>query len=77
MTGMRIKEAVVSFEDYNYRAPMKFRATVVDRVTLLNVQVRSESNGKGWRYWIRVHDTGKCVGVPFDDSELRSDANRQ
>jgi L-alanine-DL-glutamate epimerase-like enolase superfamily enzyme len=31
-----------------YRAPMKFRASVVDRVTLLNVNIRVESNeGRG------------------------------
>lgn len=44
MTFVTIKEAAVSFEDYRYRAPMKFRAAVVDRVTLLNVAVRVESN---------------------------------
>ena len=31
MISVRIKEAAVSFEDFLYRAPMKFRASVVDR----------------------------------------------
>jgi len=44
MTSIKIKEARISFEDYVYRAPMKFRASVVDRVTLLNVVVRVEAN---------------------------------
>ena len=45
MTAIRIKEAEVTFEDFLYRAPMKFRATVVDSVTLLNVRVRVEASG--------------------------------
>ncbi len=45
MNAIRIKEVEVSFEDFRYRAPMKFRATVVDRVTLLNVKIRVEANG--------------------------------
>jgi L-alanine-DL-glutamate epimerase-like enolase superfamily enzyme len=45
MPGIKIKEAVVSFEDYAYRTPMKFRATLVDRVTLLNARVTVESGG--------------------------------
>lgn len=40
MIKAKIEEVRVSFEDFAYRAPMKFRATIVDRVTLLNVQVR-------------------------------------
>jgi L-alanine-DL-glutamate epimerase-like enolase superfamily enzyme len=43
MPSIAIREVKVSFEDYAYRAPMKFRATVVDRVTLLNVEVRVET----------------------------------
>lgn len=46
MAGIRIREVRVSFADYAYRAPMKFRATVVDRVTLLNVDVIGECNGE-------------------------------
>ncbi len=42
MINIRIREVRVSFEDFAYRAPMKFRATVVDRVTLLNVVVVGE-----------------------------------
>jgi L-alanine-DL-glutamate epimerase-like enolase superfamily enzyme len=44
MISVRIREAAVSFEDFHYCAPMKFRASIVDRVTLLNVTVRVESN---------------------------------
>ncbi|HTB12688.1 MAG TPA: enolase C-terminal domain-like protein [Bryobacteraceae bacterium] len=44
MISIKIKEAAISFEDFSYRAPMKFRASVVDRVTLLNVNVRVEAN---------------------------------
>jgi L-alanine-DL-glutamate epimerase-like enolase superfamily enzyme len=48
MISIKIKEAAISFEDFRYRAPMKFRASVVDRVTLLNVNVRVESSdGRG------------------------------
>jgi L-alanine-DL-glutamate epimerase-like enolase superfamily enzyme len=48
MISVKIREATISFEDFRYRAPMKFRASVVDRVTLLNVNVRVESNdGRG------------------------------
>jgi L-alanine-DL-glutamate epimerase-like enolase superfamily enzyme len=43
MILIKVKEAAISFEDFLYRAPMKFRASVVDRVTLLNVNVRVES----------------------------------
>src|ERR1039458_5756620 len=43
MPSIDIKEVWVWFQDYAYRAPMKFRATVVDRVTLLNVDVRVET----------------------------------
>src|ERR1700761_4452564 len=44
MNSVKVKEAAISFQDFMYRAPMKFRASVVDRVTLLNVYVRVESN---------------------------------
>jgi L-alanine-DL-glutamate epimerase-like enolase superfamily enzyme len=44
MISIKIKEAAISFEDYTYRAPMKFRASVVDRVTLLNVKIQVEAN---------------------------------
>lgn len=46
MSNIRIREVRVSFEDFAYRAPMKFRATVVDRVTLLNVAVDGEVDGR-------------------------------
>src|SRR4051812_28481625 len=42
-TDARIKELRTSYEDYQYRAPYKFGASVVDRVTLLNVECVIES----------------------------------
>ena len=50
MPKLTIKEVRTAFEEYAYRAPMKFRATVVDRVTLLNVRVRMETE-KGDSFW--------------------------
>ncbi|MDQ2945750.1 MAG: hypothetical protein M3Y27_07380, partial [Acidobacteriota bacterium] len=44
MEKFRIQEVRVAFEDFAYRAPMKFRGTVVDRVTLLNVSIRCETH---------------------------------
>ena len=42
-TDARIREVKTSYEDYLYRAPYKFGASVVDRVTLLNVDCVIES----------------------------------
>jgi L-alanine-DL-glutamate epimerase-like enolase superfamily enzyme len=36
-TDIRIDEITFGYEDYSYRTPIKFGGTVVDRVTLLNV----------------------------------------
>jgi L-alanine-DL-glutamate epimerase-like enolase superfamily enzyme len=47
MTAIHIKEVRVSFEDFAYRTPMKFRATLVDCVTLMNSAVVVESPGAG------------------------------
>jgi hypothetical protein len=46
-TDIRMQDMSSSYEDYLYRAPIKFGGTVVDRATLLNVNctVRT-SNGK-------------------------------
>lgn len=44
MISIRLKEVAISFEDFMYRSPVKFRASIVDRVTLLNVNVHVESN---------------------------------
>ena len=55
MSSIAIREVRVSFEDYAYRAPMKFRATVVDRVTLLNVEVRVETAAGRVCERVRVH----------------------
>lgn len=36
-TGIRVESATLSYEDYAYRTPIKFGGSVVDKVTLLNV----------------------------------------
>src|SRR5213076_2910814 len=36
-TNIRIEEITCAFEDYQYRTPIKFGGTAVDRATLLNV----------------------------------------
>lgn len=36
-TDIRVQEMRFSYEDFTYRTPMKFGGTVVDRVTILNV----------------------------------------
>ncbi len=43
---VKTEDVQVSFEDFLYRAPLKFGGTVVDRVTLLNVSCRIR-NRKG------------------------------
>jgi L-alanine-DL-glutamate epimerase-like enolase superfamily enzyme len=46
-TDIRIREITHSYEDFLYRTPIKFGGTIVDRVTLLNVNcVVSLANGK-------------------------------
>ena len=44
-TDIRISEVEVSYEDYLYRTPIKFGGVALDRVTLLNVNVRVRSRG--------------------------------
>lgn len=46
-TGIRIDEVRISYQDYHYRTPIKFGGTVLDRVTLLNVDcaVRTADGG--------------------------------
>ncbi len=39
-TDIQIREVKVSYEDYLYRTPIKFGGVALDRVTLLNVNVR-------------------------------------
>jgi L-alanine-DL-glutamate epimerase-like enolase superfamily enzyme len=46
MGTIEILEVRIAFEDFAYRAPMKFRGMVVDMVTLLNVEVTGRSNGE-------------------------------
>lgn len=44
-TDIRIKDIRLSYEDFLYRTPIKFGGTVVDRVTLVNVDCEIESQG--------------------------------
>jgi L-alanine-DL-glutamate epimerase-like enolase superfamily enzyme len=47
LTDIQIVEVEPSYEDYQYRAPMKFGGTVVDRVTIQNVRCKVRGrNGK-------------------------------
>ncbi len=46
MSPLKIRDVRIWFEDFAYRAPMKFRGIAVDRVTLLNVEVTGEVNGR-------------------------------
>lgn len=41
-SGLQVKEVSFDFEDYQYRTPLKFGGTPVDRVTLLNVHCEIE-----------------------------------
>ncbi|MRR10002.1 hypothetical protein EG831_08020, partial [bacterium] len=49
---VRIVDVAMSREDYTYRAPLKFGGAIVDRVTLLNVNVtiadRAGRSAKGF-----------------------------
>jgi L-alanine-DL-glutamate epimerase-like enolase superfamily enzyme len=45
-TDVRIKEAVLSFEDHPFRTPLKFGGRVLDRHKVLNVQVVVETRNK-------------------------------
>src|SRR5881398_1621560 len=46
-TDVRIQELSFSYEDYTYRTPIKFGGTVLDRVTILNVDcVVSTADGR-------------------------------
>lgn len=47
-TDIRVEEIAASFEDFLYRTPIKFGGSVLDRVTLLNVNC-TISNGSGGR----------------------------
>lgn len=44
-TDIRITEVEVWYEDYLYRTPIKFGGVALDRVTLLNVNVRVKGRG--------------------------------
>ncbi len=43
MPTIAIREAKVTFDEFNYRTPMKFRGTVLNRTTILNVEVHVEA----------------------------------
>ncbi len=46
-TDIRIRDISFGYEDFNYRAPLKFGGVAIDRVTLLNVDCVVEGvNGK-------------------------------
>jgi len=42
-TDIRIREISLGYEDFNYRAPLKFGGVAIDRVTILNVNSVIES----------------------------------
>src|SRR3989339_2259394 len=42
-TDVRIVSAGIDFEDYDYRAPMKFGGNIVRKVTVLNAHVTVEN----------------------------------
>ncbi len=42
-TDIRIKDMSIGYEDYTYRTPIKFGGSVVDKVTILNVNVVIET----------------------------------
>jgi L-alanine-DL-glutamate epimerase-like enolase superfamily enzyme len=42
-TDIRIQDVACSYEDFDYRTPLKFGGTVVNRVTLLNVECRVQT----------------------------------
>src|SRR5262249_16467696 len=44
-TDIRIKEVSFAFEDFRYRAPIKFGGIAFDRVTLVNVNCIVEAGG--------------------------------
>lgn len=44
-TDIRIEDVKYSYEDYKYRAPLKFGGAIVDRVTLLNVDCVVRTRG--------------------------------
>ena len=44
-TGIRVEQVTPSYEDYRYRTPIKFGGSIVDRVTLLNVDCVVRTSG--------------------------------
>src|SRR5438874_937945 len=44
-TDVRVRDVSLGYEDYSYRSPIKFGGMVLDRVTLLNVEMTVETRG--------------------------------
>jgi L-alanine-DL-glutamate epimerase-like enolase superfamily enzyme len=44
--SLKIRSCQISFQDYAYRSPMKFGGKVVDRATVLQVQLEAEGSGR-------------------------------
>ncbi len=44
-TDIRVKDLTIAYEEYKYRAPMKFGGHVVDRASILNVNCVVETRG--------------------------------
>src|SRR3954467_15598122 len=42
-TDIRPRDVSIGYEDYTYRSPIKFGGMVLDRVTLLNVEMTVET----------------------------------
>jgi L-alanine-DL-glutamate epimerase-like enolase superfamily enzyme len=68
---IRIVEVVHSFEEHRYRAPYQFGGRTVDRVTLLNVDLRVRT-GDGKEAWgfgsMPLGNAWAFPGVPYDAS---------
>ena len=49
-TDVRISGMSIAYEDYIYRVPIKFGGTALDRVTLINAEVRVRTrDGRAFR----------------------------
>ena len=44
-TDITVRDVAFGYEDYTYRSPIKFGGQVLDRVTLLNVEMTVETAG--------------------------------
>ena len=75
-TDARIESIDFGYEDYLYRAPLKFGGDIVDKVTLLNVnctiRTRDGQDGQG----LRLHADGQHLVVPVEHYVVRPDTRR-